>query len=94
MARDTIPLEIFVTKALVSPRVAPVTAEWRIDPRDFVEFFVKKIREMGVFSIPENHVRMMEDNIIHILKNSVELHAMVKEAERQEKIRQAARAAR
>ena len=91
MAIDSQILDIFVAQALGKPKVAELTANWRIDPKKIEEAVCTSLRDIGVLTVPKGHEELIIQTIIAHLKHSPDLVKMVRKAQKAHAIKNVSR---
>lgn len=59
--------------------VRRITDEWPIEPADISKVVVEHFRVMGIYFVePMAGSELIEQNVLRVLKNSPELHEMIR----------------
>ena len=91
MQTEAVPIDVFVANCFLSPRINSIISAWRIEPVRLQAVVIKDFREMGIFFAIPSHYEILFETVICSLKNSKEIHQLVKKAEHEEGLRKRTR---
>jgi hypothetical protein len=81
LALDAITIEQFVRTRYSTPAVQKLVASWRIEPEAINRMVIDQFREMGIFSVPYGHDKLMLNHMLAILRHSPEIASAIKRSE-------------
>lgn len=88
---DELPISAYIHTAFALPQVQKIVENWRVDPEKVIDMLIEHFKDMGILRVPRGHQPILYQSLVHYLRFSPELQAMVSRTKQDEVRRQRTR---